>query len=158
MTVDEAIKELLTISTDVRAVAILDADGSLLGAGPGAVSTSVGAAGGDLWEAAARRASAFGGSSLEHLVVDIGGASVAAVESGGRRILALTGPEPPVGLVLFDLRTCLADAFPSAGGETEGGSDTPAGEAQGASDAGGASVETDATDGANEAAGEEGEP
>ncbi len=111
MTVDEAIQELLSISTDVRAVAILDADGALVGSGPGAVSTGVGATGGRLWEAAARRASSAGAAPLEHVVVDVGGASVAAVESGGRRILALTGPEPPVGLVLFDLRTCLTDAF-----------------------------------------------
>ena len=40
---------------------------------------------------------------------------VAAVEAYGHRAVAVTGPRPAVALLLFDLRTCLGDAF--AGGE-----------------------------------------
>ncbi len=41
--------------------------------------------------------------------------AVAAVEAHGHRAVAVTGPRPAVALLLFDLRTCLGDAF--AGGE-----------------------------------------
>ena len=49
------------------------------------------------------------------MAVDLGDAAVVALEADGRRIVALTAAAPPLGLVLFDLRTCLADAFPAEG-------------------------------------------
>jgi hypothetical protein len=49
---------------------------------------------------------------LEHVAVDLGDAAVVTLEADMRRIVALTASAPPLGLVLFDLRTCLADAFP----------------------------------------------
>ena len=42
--------------------------------------------------------------------------AVAVVAAHGHRIAALTGPDPAVGLLLFDLRTCLGDAFAAEGG------------------------------------------
>ena len=33
------------------------------------------------------------------------------LQAHGGRIVAVTGPRPAVGLLLFDLRTCLGDAF-----------------------------------------------
>jgi hypothetical protein len=107
MTVDEAIRELLTISTDIRSVAVLGREGDLLDAGPGAVGNGVGAAAGGLWEAAARR----GDAALDYVIVHEDECAVAVVESRGRRIAALTVPKPAVGLLLFDLRSCLTDAF-----------------------------------------------
>ena len=112
MTVDEAISDLLSISTDIRRLVVLDSDGTVLGAGPGEAGTEVSAAAGGLWRAAAERgADAATDSPLVHVVVDLGDAAVVALEAGGRRIVALTEADRPLGLVLFDLRTCLADAF-----------------------------------------------
>jgi hypothetical protein len=116
VTVDEAISDLLGISTDIKRLAVFDAGGALLGAGPGGITAEAGAATEGLWLAAAEAAAADAGDAaaapLEHVVVDLGDAAVLALEAGGRRIVALTVADPPVGLVLFDLRTCLADAFP----------------------------------------------
>jgi hypothetical protein len=118
VTVDEAISDLLAISTDIRRLAVFDADGALLGAGPAGVAAVADAAADGLWgvavEAAGADAGDAAGAPLEHVAVDLGDAAVVALEAGGRRIVALTAAAPPLGLVLFDLRTCLADAFPAA--------------------------------------------
>ena len=114
MTVDEAISDLLSISTDIRSLAVFDAAGVLLGSGPTAVGAAAGAAADGLWRAAAEAADAGDtATALEHVAVDLGDAAVVTLEADGRRIVALTAAQPPLGLVLFDLRTCLADAFPT---------------------------------------------
>ena len=113
MTADEAIRDLLDISTDVKGVAVLGADGELLASGPGAVASDLGTTGARLlWDAAVGQALATGATGLDHVVVEDTAGAVAVVEARGRRIVATTGPQPAVGLLLFDLRTCLADAFP----------------------------------------------
>ena len=111
MSVDEAIRELLDISTDVRCVAVLGPGGELLGAGPGAAGVEVGDAAQRLWDAAGRRAAALGEAPLDHVVVQDASGSVAIVGEGERRIVAVTAPDPALGLLLFDLRTCLADTL-----------------------------------------------
>lgn len=112
MTVDDAIRDLLDVSTDVLRVVVLDADGSTLGSGPHAAGAVVAAALDRLWQVA-RETGPTGAASLEHVAVELDGAAIVAVEADGRRAVALTVPHPPLGLVLFDLRTCLADAFPA---------------------------------------------
>ena len=64
-----------------------------------------------LWDAASRRAAESGDAGLEHVVVPVAGGVVAVVEAHGHRAVAVTGPRPAVALLLFDLRTCLGDAF-----------------------------------------------
>lgn len=116
MSVDEAISDLLAVSTDIRRLAVLDVGGVVLGAGPGRAGPEVGTAAESLWNAAVaavgRDEGAPAVAPLEHVVVDLGDAAVVALEGGGRRIVALIAADAPHGLVLFDLRTCLADAFP----------------------------------------------
>ncbi len=116
MTVDEAINDLLSISTDVRHVAVLDAQGEVLAAGPGEAGSGLAGAARRLWELAVARAAAASAAPLEHVVVESAGGAVAVLEGQGRRIVAATGRQPAVGLLIFDLRTCLSDAF----AETEG--------------------------------------
>jgi hypothetical protein len=113
VSVDEAISDLLAVSTDIRRLTVLDAGGAVLGAGPGRAGPEVGAAAESLWSAAVAAVGRDEGApaALEHVVVDLGDAAVVALEGGGRRIVALTAADPPLGLVLFDLRTCLDDAF-----------------------------------------------
>jgi predicted regulator of Ras-like GTPase activity (Roadblock/LC7/MglB family) len=119
VTVDEAIRDLLSISTDIRRLAVLDDGGAVLGAGPEGAGAEVSVAADGLWRAAAgaaeRGADTAAHAPLDHVVVDLGDAAVVALEAGGRRIVAVTAASPPLGLVLFDLRTCLADAFPEEG-------------------------------------------
>ena len=111
MTVDEALRELLSISTDIRRVAVLDESGALLASGPGAVGASAGEAARSLWEAAARRASSFGDRDARARRRSArrwcGGGR------GGERPPHRRAhrPRPALGLLLFDLRTCLADTF-----------------------------------------------
>jgi hypothetical protein len=84
-------------------------------AGPAAAGERASEAIGRLWDAACRRAGQAGDDALEHLDVPLADGVVAAVEAYGHRAVAVTGPRPAVALLLFDLRTCLGDAF--AGGE-----------------------------------------
>lgn len=109
MTVDEAIRELLNVSTEVRRVVMLGPGGELLGAGPGAVGADVGEPVARLWDAAGRRALALGEAPLDYVVVQDAEGGVVVVQEGERRIAALTTPDPSLGLLLFDLRTCVAD-------------------------------------------------
>ena len=111
MTVDEAIRDLLNISTDIRSVAVLGPDRELLACGPGAAASELAAAADRLWDAASARATAVGDAALDHIVVQDAAGAVVVLQADGRRIAALTGAQPAVGLLLFDLRTCLSDAF-----------------------------------------------
>jgi predicted regulator of Ras-like GTPase activity (Roadblock/LC7/MglB family) len=111
LTIDEAIRDLLDVSTDIAAVAILDASGAVVACGPGAADERTAEAVGLLWDAASRRAAESGDGGLEHVVVPVAGGVVAVVEAHGHRAVAVTGPRPAVALLLFDLRTCLGDAF-----------------------------------------------
>ena len=117
MTTDEAIRDLLNVSTDIQGVAVLDPEGTVAAVGPGAVSADLAATCGRLWEAAATCAAALGESPLDHVVVQDANGAVALLAARGRRIAAVTGPRPAVGLLLFDLRTCLGDAFAAEEGQ-----------------------------------------
>ena len=118
MTIDEAIRDLLNVSTDIQGVAVLGIEGGIVAAGPGAVAADLAATAGRLWEAAVERAAALGQESpLDHVVVQDSNGAVAMLTARGRRIAGVTGPRPAVGLLLFDLRTCLADAFAAEEGQ-----------------------------------------
>ena len=84
-----------------------------MAAGPAAAGARASAAIGLFWDAASLRAGP-GGAGLEHVVVPLADGAVAAVEAHGHRAVAVTGPRPAVALLLFDLRTCLGDAFAGA--------------------------------------------
>ena len=111
MTIDEAIRDLLNVSTDIQGVAVLGPEGEIVAAGPAAAAADMASSAVRLWEAAVERAGALGGSPLDHAVVQDAHGAVAVLAARGRRIAAVTGPRPAVGLLLFDLRTCLGDAF-----------------------------------------------
>jgi hypothetical protein len=117
LTIDEAVRDLLDVSTDLTAVAVLDEDGAVVASGPGAAGTGVAEAATRLWAEAARRAEEAGESALEHVVVPVDGACVAAVQAHGLRAVAVTGTDPALALLLFDLRTCLGDATAGPEGE-----------------------------------------
>lgn len=109
MSVDQALSELLRISVEITHAAILDENGETLGSTVPAAS--VGDVGGRLWQTAAHIADAYGDAKLDQLVVDVHGGAVFAVGDGAHVIVALADHHPAVGLILYDLRACLADAF-----------------------------------------------
>lgn len=117
MTIDEAVRDLLDVSTDVHSVAVLDATGAVVASGPAGVSSGLGEAVASLWLAAERGAEASGPVALDHILVRDRSGSVAVLSHHGHRIVARTVPDPAVGLLLFDLRTCLGDAFSMDGDE-----------------------------------------
>jgi hypothetical protein len=115
VTVDEAVRDLLAVSTDIRQAVVVDAQGAVLGGAPGVEGAAVATAADGLWQAAVSavaEGAEGGGAPLEHVVVDLGDAAVIVLAANGRQIVGLTAADPALGLALFDLRTCLADAFP----------------------------------------------
>ena len=103
-----ALADLTEISSQVEAAAVLDADGALLasthGDEPRAARLAETAR--ELLAAAAE-APAATGRELTQLEVALRGGSVFVVRHGGRVVVATTAPDPPSGLVLYDLRACL---------------------------------------------------
>jgi predicted regulator of Ras-like GTPase activity (Roadblock/LC7/MglB family) len=99
----QAIADLTEISPQVREVAIVGSDGALVGsnAPAGAAERLVAAAAKLVEEAELLRP---GVAQLEAATVS---GSVFVVRDGGRVIAATTTPEPTVGLVFYDLKTCL---------------------------------------------------
>ena len=112
----QAIADLTEISPQVKRVAVIAADGSLAG-----TNLADEAAAQRLADGAKRLIEAAeelrpGLSQLEAATT---GGSVFVVRDGDRLIAATTSPEPTVGLVFYDLKTCLrsieADTRSSAG-------------------------------------------
>jgi hypothetical protein len=103
-----AIAELTDISPQVRRVVAVAADGSLLGSN---VADELAHA---LADGGLRLAETADGVRAERqlpAVAQLEAAtrtgSVFVVRDGGRTIVATTTPEPTVGLVFYDLKTCL---------------------------------------------------
>lgn len=100
----QAIADLTEISPQVRDVVVIGADGAPAGSNLSDVSAQQRLAGGAtrlIEEAESMRP---GVAQLE--VATLGG-SVFVVRDGDRMIAATTTPEPTVGLVFYDLKTCL---------------------------------------------------
>lgn len=110
MNVDEAIHDLLSFSSDIKAVAVLGEGGDIVAAAPSADGAALQTAAAALWAAAEACARPTPAAPLEHVVVRDGQGTVAMLRDDARGIVAVTGPQPAVGLLLFDLRTCLSDA------------------------------------------------
>ncbi len=100
----QAIAEMTEISPQVRHVVVTGADGAVVGSNLGSDEAA-----GRLAEGARElleRAEAMrpGVAQLEAATV---AGSVFVVRDGERTIAATTTPEPTVGLVFYDLKTCL---------------------------------------------------
>jgi predicted regulator of Ras-like GTPase activity (Roadblock/LC7/MglB family) len=108
----EAIRGLTELSPQVRQVVLLDDDGAMLGtnAPPPAAERLAQAA-----AALLREADALRGEPVAQLEAATAAGSVFVVRDGGRTIAATTSPEPTVGLVFYDLKTCLRSVDNGAG-------------------------------------------
>jgi predicted regulator of Ras-like GTPase activity (Roadblock/LC7/MglB family) len=103
----QALSDLTELSSQIEAAVVLDADGSTL------ASTLDDSRSGKLARAAqellaaADRAAGQDGKELAQLEVATPDGSVFLVRDDKRTIAATTGPEPTVGLVFYDLKSCL---------------------------------------------------
>jgi predicted regulator of Ras-like GTPase activity (Roadblock/LC7/MglB family) len=102
MTAAEAIEELNEISSQISAAVLFAADGDVLASTlPPERAAALAAAARALLE------SARDGGDVTQLDAAVAGGSVFVVTDEARAIAATTGPEPTVGLVFYDLKSCL---------------------------------------------------
>jgi predicted regulator of Ras-like GTPase activity (Roadblock/LC7/MglB family) len=107
----QALADLTEISSQIQAAALIGPDGEV------AASTLADEARARAFARAARelvnaaeQVRSLAGESLTQLEVATGEGSVFVVRDGGRTIAATTTPEPTVGLVFYDLKSCLRSA------------------------------------------------
>jgi predicted regulator of Ras-like GTPase activity (Roadblock/LC7/MglB family) len=109
----QALADLTEISSQIETAVLFDEHGTVLGStlATEAAAQAVAEAAAQLLERAADFRSTGAVTQLE---ASTGDGSVFVVRDGARRIAATTGPTPTVGLVFYDLKSCLrnADAEP----------------------------------------------
>jgi predicted regulator of Ras-like GTPase activity (Roadblock/LC7/MglB family) len=114
----QALADLTEISSQIQAAVLFDEHGSVAGStlADEERSRELVRAAGELLDAAERLGTGEGAlTQLEASTLD---GSVFVVRDGARRIVATTGPDPTVGLVFYDLKSCLR-------GVDDGGGDAP---------------------------------
>ncbi|MGZ4335586.1 MAG: hypothetical protein ACXVRJ_15115 [Gaiellaceae bacterium] len=107
----QALADLTEISSQIEAAVLFDESGQVEGstlAAPAAEAFARTAA--ELLERA--RSFRAGDVEVTQLEASTGAGSVFVVRDGARRIAATTGPEPTVGLVFYDLKSCLHGSAP----------------------------------------------
>jgi predicted regulator of Ras-like GTPase activity (Roadblock/LC7/MglB family) len=103
----QALADLTEISSQIQAAVLFDEQGAVVGSTLGdaqKVEAFARSAAKLLEDAAAFRSSDAGLTQLEASTQT---GSVFVVRDGSRRIAATTGPSPTVGLVFYDLKSCL---------------------------------------------------
>jgi hypothetical protein len=99
-----ALADLTEISTQIEAAVVFDREGTVLG---GTVDDEragrLASAAAELFRAADEQKE----QELVQLDAALRGGTVFVVRDADRLIAATTGPEPTVGLVFYDLKTCL---------------------------------------------------
>jgi predicted regulator of Ras-like GTPase activity (Roadblock/LC7/MglB family) len=110
----QALVELKQISAQIDQAVILEGDSSVIGSTIENQGRAEAAA-----KAAARLLEAAGEAAesdkpIVQLEASLDGGSVVIVREGDRAIAATTTPEPTIGLVFYDLRTCLREVAAAA--------------------------------------------
>lgn len=106
MDAKQALDELLELSSQVRSAVLLDSGGDVLAAAPEeARAEPLSRAARELIEAAR---GLHDGADVTRVEVELDEGAVFVVREEGRTIAAVTGPRPTAGLVVYDLRTCMA--------------------------------------------------
>ena len=103
----QALSDLTEISSQIEAAVVLDADGSAMASTLDETRSRELAQAAQELLAAVGRASGDGAKELAQLEVATTDGSVFVVRDEQRTIAATTGPEPTVGLVFYDLKSCL---------------------------------------------------
>jgi predicted regulator of Ras-like GTPase activity (Roadblock/LC7/MglB family) len=105
----EALDDLKQISVQVTAAAIGDSGGALEACtlADGTAGERLVRLGSELWEAAEQARRDLGRDELSQVEIATPDGSVFVVRDAARTIVATTTVDPIVGLVFYDLRTCL---------------------------------------------------
>jgi predicted regulator of Ras-like GTPase activity (Roadblock/LC7/MglB family) len=103
----QALSDLTEISSQIQAAIVLDADGSTLATTLDEQRAPELAQAVQELLAAVNQASGDEGGELAQAEIATGDGSVFLVRDEQRTIAATTGPEPTVGLVFYDLKSCL---------------------------------------------------
>jgi predicted regulator of Ras-like GTPase activity (Roadblock/LC7/MglB family) len=106
MDAEQALSELMELSSQITSAVVLDAGDAVVASSPpdperaarlsAAVIELVGAAG-DLGSA---------GREVTRVEVELDEGAIFVVREAGTTVAAVTGPSPTSGLVVYDLRTC----------------------------------------------------
>ena len=109
MNAHEALDDLKQISVQVTAAAIGSSTGVLEAAtlADGAAGERLVRLGAELWEAAEQARRDLGRDELSQVEIATPEGSVFVLRDAARTIVATTTVDPIVGLVFYDLRTCL---------------------------------------------------
>ena len=113
MDVAQALADLTEISSQIEAAVLFAGDGSVEGStlGDNGRAQALATAAGKLLD----RADALRGeeAAVTQIEAATGDGCVFVVREGDRRIAATTVPNPTVGLVFYDLKSCLRDSSPA---------------------------------------------
>jgi len=114
--VAQALADLTEISTQVEAAVLFGADGAVEGStlADERVAQGLATAAGQLLDRADALRS--GEAAVTQVEAAFGDGAVFVVRDGSRRIAATTVANPTVGLVFYDLKSCLRDSAGSVGG------------------------------------------
>jgi predicted regulator of Ras-like GTPase activity (Roadblock/LC7/MglB family) len=106
MDAEQALRELMELSSQITAAAVLDAQGSVLATSSEdtAASARLTTAALELLAAAAELGS--GTREVTRVEVELDEGAIFVLTEGGHTVAASTGPRPTSGLVVYDLRTC----------------------------------------------------
>jgi hypothetical protein len=106
----QALADLVEISSQIEAVVLVDDTGAVVAStlSDGARIDALARSAGEI-AARADEAAAPGRTPIQIELALLDG-SIFVVRDEGRTILATTRPDPTVGLVLYDLRSCLRNA------------------------------------------------
>ena len=117
MDVEQALAELMEVSSQVETAVVLDAAGTTLGStGDRERAERLARAARELLAGEAELGPGGGERRLAQLEAATLAGSVFVVADGGRVVAATTAPAPTAGLVFYDLKTCLR-ALHGDGGE-----------------------------------------
>ncbi|HTZ06910.1 MAG TPA: hypothetical protein VMB53_14330 [Gaiellaceae bacterium] len=110
MDASQALADLTEISSQIEAAVLFDVAGAVQGSTltDADASAELVRTAGELLEAAAAFRS--GETEVTQLEASTQDGSVFVVRDGGRGVVATTAPEPTVGLVFYDLKSCLRGA------------------------------------------------
>jgi hypothetical protein len=102
----QALADLTEISSQIEAAVLFDESGSIEGStlSDDGASQALARAGAELLD---RVTALRSDGEVTQLEASTAQGSLFVVRSGGRRIAATTGPAPTVGLVFYDLKSCL---------------------------------------------------
>lgn len=106
MDAEQAVRELMEISSQITAAIVFDADGAMLATSSEdpAASARLSAATLELVAAAADLGSEP--REVTRVEVELEEGAIFVVREGAHTVAATTGPNPTSGLVVYDLRTC----------------------------------------------------